>query len=77
MIVQGVNWVSREPTEAFTCQVKIRYLHDPVEARVFPHSANSVRVDFDIPQEAVAPGQSAVFYEGDYVVGGGIIQRCS
>ena len=77
MIVQRVNWVSRDPgTREFPCYVKIRYQHDPVEATVFPCDEDSVRVIFGEAQEAVAPGQSAVFYDGDQVLGGGVIERC-
>jgi|SaaInl4_135m_RNA_FD_contig_81_312477_length_2332_multi_3_in_0_out_0_2 tRNA-uridine 2-sulfurtransferase len=77
MIVQRVNWVSRDPgTREFPCYVKIRYQHDPVEATVFPCDEDSVRVIFGEAQEAVAPGQSAVFYDGDHVLGGGVIERC-
>ena len=51
---------------------RIRYRNKGVSSRLF-HADEGVRVEFDAPVESVTPGQSAVFYEGDDVVGGGII----
>jgi tRNA-specific 2-thiouridylase len=56
---------------AFT---KIRYKSTPSNS-VLHAEAGRVRVDFDTPVKGIAPGQSAVFYEGDDVIGGGIILR--
>ena len=72
---RDVNWISwpdlHEPIEA---TVKIRYRHDPAPARIEPTGPASVRVHFFAPQRAIAPGQSAVFYRGDEVLGGGWIR---
>lgn len=54
-------------------EVQIRYNARAVPARLFPERAGRCRVVFDVPQRAVTPGQAAVFYHGDHVVGGGII----
>jgi tRNA-specific 2-thiouridylase len=54
--------------------VKIRYRHDPAAARIEPLGATTVRVDFHAPQRAITPGQAAVFYRGDEVLGGGWIR---
>jgi tRNA-specific 2-thiouridylase len=75
-IANGVNWISvsgiQEPTRA---QVKIRNKHVPAEATLIPtNDPLSVNVQFDQPQRAVTPGQAAVFYQGDVVVGGGWIE---
>ena len=51
---------------------RIRYRSQGVSSRLF-HTDEGVRVELDAPVESVTPGQSAVFYEGDDVVGGGII----
>ena len=58
----------------FAAQVKIRYAHQPSEARVELIDRDTARITFAEPQRAVTPGQSAVFYAGDRVLGGGIIQ---
>jgi tRNA-specific 2-thiouridylase len=69
-----VNWVSGEaPSAAFRAEVKIRYTARPVWAEVTPLSGGQVRVRFDAPARDVTPGQAAVFYVEDEVLGGGII----
>ncbi len=55
-------------------QAKIRYRHTPAVATVTRIDEDRLQVKFDLPQRAISPGQSAVFYDGDTVVGGGIIQ---
>ena len=54
-------------------QAKIRYRHAPSAATVVRVDEDTLNVKFDIPQRAIAPGQSVVFYDGDTVLGGGII----
>jgi len=54
--------------------VKIRHRHEPAPALLEHVSASEVLVSFDQPQRAITPGQAAVFYDGDVVVGGGWIQ---
>lgn len=54
-------------------EVQIRYNARAVPARLFPSPGDTCRVRFERPQRAVTPGQAAVFYHGEYVVGGGII----
>lgn len=55
-------------------QVKVRYATSPTPALLSPLSSSSIHVRFRQSQRALSPGQSAVFYEGDHVLGGGIIQ---
>jgi tRNA-specific 2-thiouridylase len=57
--------------------VQIRYRHAPRPALLEPLGADRVRVTFDEPERAPAPGQAAVFYEGEEVLGGGFIRRRS
>jgi tRNA-specific 2-thiouridylase len=72
----SVNWVSVDPPiSTLCCSVKIRHQHQPALARVTPLRRDRVQVDFETPQRAVAPGQAAVFYDGDVLLGGGIIEK--
>jgi tRNA-specific 2-thiouridylase len=71
---RGLNWISiRELTAPMRVRVKIRHRHEPAWATLEPAGTDEVIATFDEPQRAVTPGQSAVFYEGDEVVGGGWI----
>ncbi len=69
----GVNWTSAPPTHEIRAQVRVRHRHEPACASLSPLDDGSVSVSFDAPQRAVAPGQAAVFYDGDEVLGGGTI----
>ena len=72
----GVNWVAfDEPDEPFAADVRVRYRHTEAPATVTPLGRGRARVRFDDPQRAVTPGQAAVFYRGEEVVGGGWIVR--
>ncbi len=74
MRVKQVNWVSvPELAQPMRVQVKIRHRHEPAPANIEMHGDGVVRVLFDEPQRAITPGQAAVFYDGDEVVGGGWI----
>ncbi len=73
--VRDVNWISFAALETpMRATVKIRHRHDPAAATVEPNGATSARVKFDAPQRAITPGQAAVFYSGDVVLGGGWIR---
>lgn len=54
------------------CEIKIRYAAQPAKGKIFK-SDSKIKVIFDEPQKSVTPGQSAVFYDGEIVIGGGII----
>jgi tRNA-specific 2-thiouridylase len=72
--VRDVNWVSiAAPARTVEALVKIRNRHEPAEADVTPLDAGRVQVRFREPQRAVTPGQAAVFYSGERVLGGGWI----
>ena len=68
------NWIpSPLPDAPVRCKARIRYHHPEQPCTVIPLSADSVRVVFDEPVRAITPGQAAVFYDGDTVLGGGTI----
>jgi len=69
-----LNWISiAELMEPMRVRVKIRHRHEPAWATLEPRDADEAIATFDEPQRAVTPGQAAVFYDGDEVVGGGWI----
>ena len=74
LLVRQVNWVRLfNPGDSFEARVKIRNKHFPAEARVEARSGGEAFVEFAKPQRAITPGQAAVFYDGDELVGGGWI----
>jgi tRNA-specific 2-thiouridylase len=75
-IVQRVNWVSiAPPNSPITATVQIRYRAQPVPATIMPLDNMQVRIVFDEPQHSITPGQAAVWYDGEILLGGGIIAR--
>jgi len=75
LLARDVNWPSGKAlTEPFRAEVKIRYTAKDASALVTPlEGGNQARVRFDAPQRDVTAGQAAVFYDGDLLIGGGII----
>jgi tRNA-specific 2-thiouridylase len=70
-----VNWISREPASQWIpATAQIRHRHRPATGRVRALDDRRAEFEFDEPQAAVTPGQAAVFYDGDIVVGGGWIE---
>jgi tRNA-specific 2-thiouridylase len=76
LTAKEINWISIPPIAApLRAQVKIRNKHLPAQATISPSSdPERVEIHFDEPQRAVTPGQGAVFYDGDLVLGGGWIE---
>jgi tRNA-specific 2-thiouridylase len=75
-IVDSVNWIASKGMDPLlTAQVKIRYNHPGSEAVLFPKERDEVEVKFKSPQKAITPGQAAVFYDGETVLGGGWIKE--
>lgn len=72
--VTDINWIITTPETAFQAVVRIRYSHKPVRATIKPTGSTSATILFEEPQIAVTPGQGAVFYDGDHVLGGGWIK---
>jgi tRNA-uridine 2-sulfurtransferase len=74
--VQRVNWVSiAEPSTPIHAEVQIRYRSNPVTVTVIPQLGDRARLVFDEPQFSISPGQAAVWYDGEKVLGGGIIEQ--
>jgi tRNA-specific 2-thiouridylase len=75
LIATNVNWMSNVPlTSPFQAQVKCRYTAREAPAEVIPQDGGEkVRIIFETKQRDITPGQAAVFYNGDVVLGGGII----
>jgi tRNA-uridine 2-sulfurtransferase len=79
--VQRVNWVSiSEPTAPIRAQVQVRYRTPAVPVSIIPLPeveglGQRAKIVFDEPQFGVTPGQAAVWYDGDVVLGGGVIER--
>jgi tRNA-specific 2-thiouridylase len=74
-LVKPVNWISGEaPVLPLSCSVKIRYRANPVSSRLSAFNNSSLMVETNLPLRDITPGQSAVFYEGEKVLGGGIIR---
>ncbi|NJP08794.1 MAG: tRNA 2-thiouridine(34) synthase MnmA [Leptolyngbyaceae cyanobacterium RU_5_1] len=74
--VQRVNWVSMTaPSAPIRADVQIRYRAAAVPATVIPLDDAQVRIVFDQPQSSITPGQAAVWYEGETLLGGGVIVR--
>jgi tRNA-specific 2-thiouridylase len=71
--VADVNWIAPPPDGPVAARVRVRHRHRAAPARIFPAPDGGAEVRFDAPQSAVTPGQGAVFFRGDDVLGGGII----
>ena len=70
------HWIAGEPPAGpIRCRVKLRYRQRERDAWAIPLGGGGVRLRFDEPQRAVTPGQAAVLYDGDEVLGGGTLLR--
>ncbi|MCA3905275.1 tRNA 2-thiouridine(34) synthase MnmA [Vibrio vulnificus] len=76
LIASQLHWVEREPIrDVMKCTVKTRYRQQDIPCTIIPIDDENIKVIFDEPEIAVTPGQSAVFYQGDVCLGGGIIEK--
>jgi len=76
--VRDVNWIAfDQPPAQLRAKIKIRYRHKEQEATIKVTGRDTAHVRFDEPQRAITPGQAAVFYDGDTVIGGGTITTAS
>jgi tRNA-specific 2-thiouridylase len=72
--VSGINWIGGGPASPITAHIRLRYRHKAVPSLVFPIGKDTAIVKFKEAQSAVTPGQGAVFYREDEVLGGGWIE---
>lgn len=76
LLANQLHWVDRKgPQQIIRCSVKTRYRQQDIPCQITPNSDGSLLVKFDEPQKAVTPGQSAVFYQNEICLGGGIIEN--
>ena len=74
--VEKANLIALDKIENYLkARVKIRYHQNEIPAKIFQTGESSFLIEFDTPQIAPAKGQSAVIYDDDYVIGGGIISQ--
>lgn len=74
LLARDINWIAcKELSAPLKAGVRIRSRHKEQPAVVEQTGEDAVRVTFDTPQRAIAPGQTVVFYDGDIVIGGGVI----
>lgn len=74
LIAKDLSFIIKSIKSAVALKVKIRYNHKEIASRVMPFGKNRIKVIFSKPQFAVCPGQSAVFYKDQEIIGGGIIE---
>lgn len=73
-LIKDINWISGSPpSKEFSCVVRLRYRHGGVQSKVTLMEKDRAKILFEEAQFAVTPGQAAVFYRGDEVLGGGWI----
>ena len=75
LLVKDLSFISGDKlSDSMKVEAKIRYNSKKSPANISPYHEDKVLINFEKPQRAITPGQSAVFYQGDVVVGGGIIE---
>src|SRR5262249_19170533 len=76
LVAERCNWIPFEqPPESLEATVKIRYNHPGTPATITPLPESKAKITLHVPQRAITPGQAAVFYQDDLVLGGGWIGR--
>ncbi len=75
LTAEKISWCSiQPPKKTIEATAKIRRQHKPEKVFIIPQEGSSVKVEFAQPQMSVTAGQSIVFYKGNIVLGGGVIQ---
>jgi tRNA-specific 2-thiouridylase len=73
--VSDINWIVKAPVAPLEVHTRVRYRSKEVASTVIPQNERTAIVQFNRPQPAVTPGQGAVFYRGDEILGGGWIEE--
>jgi tRNA-specific 2-thiouridylase len=73
--VEGINWLTKPLSFPISCEVKIRYQHKAARATIDSDGTKRVNIRFENPQLSITPGQGAVFYIKNKVIGGGWIAQ--
>jgi len=71
--VETINWIHDVPEAPLDVNTRVRYRHEAAASRIIPLDSRTALVRFEMPQEAITPGQGAVFYLNDDVIGAGWI----
>ncbi len=74
-LVEKINWITPPPNTEISVMTRIRYQHKAALSILIPEGPNTARVRFNVPQSAITPGQGAVFYQEDEILGGGWISK--
>jgi tRNA-specific 2-thiouridylase len=74
-LIDQINWIQDPPQKSVIIQTRLRYRSDAVGATFYPLSQTTGQIELDSPQTAITPGQGAVLYSGNEVIGGGRIAK--
>ena len=75
LVADELHWVSGTSPTPLSCTARIRHRQEEQKCYLSELTHNQIRVDFEEPQRAIAPGQSVVIYDGDLCLGGGVISK--
>lgn len=75
LLADEISWVNNPPSLPFTCTAKVRYRQADQICTIVSQESGAISVQFAVPQRAVTPGQSIVFYAGNVCLGGGVIRH--
>jgi tRNA-specific 2-thiouridylase len=77
VVARGVNWLVDSPSVGASVELQVRHRSAPARAEIVRLETNEIELALDEPVSAIAPGQSLVLYDGDRVLGGGLIERAA
>jgi tRNA-specific 2-thiouridylase len=77
VIARGMNWLVDAPAVGASVEIQVRHRSSPARAEIVRLEGDEIEVALDESVSAIAPGQSLVIYDGDRVLGGGLIERAT